>query len=74
MLMAVWTMQGIVTSDVSGLAEPGSKPVYAALLTAQGRFLHDLFLHTDSSAHLCCDTALQTEPGLLCCHKGASLP
>lgn len=61
-------LQGIVTSDVSGLAEPGSKPVYAALLTAQGRFLHDLFLHTDSSSAtstILADTASDSAASLL---------
>lgn len=37
-------LQRIVSNDVTQLA-PGGPPLYACVLTAQGRFLHDLFLH-----------------------------
>ena len=40
-------MQGIVTNDVAALEDQSRQPIYAALLNAQGRFLHDLFLHTE---------------------------
>lgn len=35
-------LQGLVTNDVARAA--GGQPVYSALLTAQGRFLHDFFI------------------------------
>mmetsp|Transcript_16306 Transcript_16306/g.48902 ORF Transcript_16306/g.48902 Transcript_16306/m.48902 type:complete len:357 (+) Transcript_16306:94-1164(+) len=38
-------LQGLVTNDVSRLAEAGAPPLYAAILNAQGRVLQDLFLH-----------------------------
>lgn len=41
-------MQGLVTNDVRRLETPSETPngpLYACLLNAQGRFLHDLFIH-----------------------------
>ena len=38
-------MQGLLTNDVNGLGKEGAMPVYAALLNAQGRHLHELFLY-----------------------------
>lgn len=43
-------LQGLVTNDVSGLEAPGAPPQYAAILNAQGRYLHDLFLHRTQGA------------------------
>ncbi|EFN57562.1 hypothetical protein CHLNCDRAFT_143206 [Chlorella variabilis] len=42
-------LQRIVSNDVTQLA-PGGPPLYACVLTAQGRFLHDLFLHAVEGA------------------------
>lgn len=36
-------LQGLVTADIAALAE--SRILYGCLLTAQGKFLHDFFLH-----------------------------
>ncbi|KAG9132472.1 hypothetical protein Leryth_008400 [Lithospermum erythrorhizon] len=46
-------LQGLITNDVNRLVEPPQttatsayhKPVYAATLTAQGRFLYDMFIY-----------------------------
>ncbi|KAI3433424.1 hypothetical protein D9Q98_003239 [Chlorella vulgaris] len=38
-------LQGLVTNDVLGLETPGAQPLYTCILNAQGRHLHDLFLH-----------------------------
>lgn len=38
-------LQGLLTNDVSRLAESGSLPMYAAMLNAQGRVVQDLFLY-----------------------------
>lgn len=38
-------MQGLLTNDVSKLQGPGTELMYASLLNAQGRHLHDMFLH-----------------------------
>ncbi|KAL4431114.1 hypothetical protein ABPG75_006370 [Micractinium tetrahymenae] len=43
-------LQGLVTNDVSGLEAPGAPAQYAAILNAQGRYLHDLFLHRTAAA------------------------
>jgi len=43
-------LQGLVTNDVAPLKEPGCGPVYAALLTPKGKFLHDLFAYSASAA------------------------
>lgn len=43
-------LQGLVTNDVTRAA--AGEAVYAALLTAQGRFLHDFFIVTDGDALL----------------------
>jgi len=40
-------MQGMITNDTRPLEKPGAGPVYAALLTPKGKFLHDLFLHQE---------------------------
>ena len=34
-----------MTNDVLPLESPGALPMYACILNAQGRYLHDLFLH-----------------------------
>ena len=41
-------LQGLISNDIQ-LCQPG-QPIYAALLTAQGKFLHDMFIvdHDDS--------------------------
>ena len=39
------SLQGLVTNDVLPLEAPGALPMYACILNAQGRYLHDLFLH-----------------------------
>ena len=36
--------QGLVTNDVAHLDQPKADPLYACILNAQGRYLHDLFL------------------------------
>lgn len=41
-------VQGLVTNDVSQLEQPGAKALYASVLNAQGRFLHDMFLFNQS--------------------------
>ena len=35
----------MVTSDLTPLEQAGAAPLYACVLNAQGRFLHDMFLH-----------------------------
>jgi hypothetical protein len=37
-------LQGLLTNDVLPLEAPSAPPVYACLLNAQGRHLHDLLL------------------------------
>ncbi|KAL4434123.1 hypothetical protein ABPG75_000564 [Micractinium tetrahymenae] len=37
-------LQKIISNDASQLV-PGAPPIYACVLTPQGRFLHDMFLH-----------------------------
>lgn len=37
-------LQKIISNDASKLV-PGAPPIYACVLTPQGRFLHDMFLH-----------------------------
>ena len=44
---ALKLLQGLVTNDVRGLAEPGAPPVYAAVLAANGRVAHDAFFHRE---------------------------
>lgn len=44
-------LQGLLTNDVTGLT-PGGGAVYAWLLTAQGRFLHEMFVLDDGEALL----------------------
>ena len=34
-----------MTNDVLPLEAPGAPPMYACILNAQGRYLHDLLLH-----------------------------
>ena len=36
--------QGLITNDAAPLEAPDAKPLYACILNAQGRYLHDLFL------------------------------
>jgi folate-binding Fe-S cluster repair protein YgfZ len=36
-----------VTNDVRSLEQPGAAPVYAALLSPKGKFLHDLILYQE---------------------------
>ena len=38
-------MQGLLTNDVAALATAEGKPLYASILNAQGRVLHDMFLY-----------------------------
>ncbi|PWE32013.1 folate-binding protein YgfZ [Maritimibacter sp. 55A14] len=54
-------LQGLVTNDLSRLAEG---PVYAALLTPQGKYLADFFLVADGDRVLL-DTAAGLAPDLL---------
>lgn len=42
-------MQGLLTNDVALLERPNPSPLYSCILNAQGRYLHDLFLHPLSS-------------------------
>ncbi|KAK9811933.1 hypothetical protein WJX73_000684 [Symbiochloris irregularis] len=61
-------LQGILTNDVTSLGTGGGKPVYAALLNAQGRFLHDLFLHSrpgEQSHVVLADTDKEGAPALI---------
>ena len=37
--------QGLLTNDVAALEISGAKPLYACILNAQGRVLHDMFLY-----------------------------
>ena len=46
----VRTMQGLLTKDVTPLGKPQAAPLYAALLNAKGRFVHELVLHRDERA------------------------
>ena len=39
------SVQGLVTNDVAALEDQRARPMYACILNAQGRFLHDLFMH-----------------------------
>lgn len=55
-------LQGLVTNDVTKVA-PGA-PVYAALLSAQGKILFDFLLHQDSDA-LLIDCVAETRPALI---------
>jgi hypothetical protein len=41
-------LQGLVTNDVAPLGDQHARPMYACILNAQGRFLHDLFMHRQS--------------------------
>lgn len=43
---AVQFMQGMTTNDLRALEQPGSGPVYTVLLTAKGKYLHDLFAYS----------------------------
>lgn len=52
-------LQGLLTNDVTGLT-PGGGAAYAWLLTAQGRFLHEMFVLEDGQALL-----LETEAARL---------
>uniref|UniRef100_A0A383VHD9 CAF17 C-terminal domain-containing protein n=1 Tax=Tetradesmus obliquus TaxID=3088 RepID=A0A383VHD9_TETOB len=38
-------LQGMTTNDVRPLEQPGAGPVYTMLLTAKGKYLHDLFAY-----------------------------
>lgn len=60
-------LQGLVTNDVSKLALPDAPPMYAAILNAQGRLLHDLFLYRQPGpdAVLLADVHLDGIPELL---------
>ncbi len=44
-------IQGIVTVDVLPLEAPSAPPLYACMLNAQGRHLHDLLLYRTAGAH-----------------------
>ncbi len=47
----VWTfLQNLITNDMKGVSE--TMGVYAALLTAQGKFLHDFFVLKSGDAYL----------------------
>ena len=43
-------MQGLLTKDVNPLAVPQAAPLYAALLNAKGRLVHELVLHRDEGS------------------------
>ncbi|KAI7839340.1 hypothetical protein COHA_006866 [Chlorella ohadii] len=43
-------LQKIVSNDAHKLAAPGAPPLYACVLTPQGRYLHDMFLHRVEAA------------------------
>lgn len=43
-------LQGLISNDIA-LCQP-AQPLYAALLTPQGKFLHDLFIFDDDGAFL----------------------
>ncbi|PSC76409.1 transferase mitochondrial [Micractinium conductrix] len=42
-------LQKIIASDASALT-PGGKPIYSCVLSPQGRYLHDMFLHRVADA------------------------
>ena len=44
--------QGLITNDVEQLKQDAHPVLYAAILNAQGRQLHDIFLHRDPSMNL----------------------
>jgi folate-binding protein YgfZ len=56
-------LQGLVTSDVE-LVGPG-RPVYAALLTPQGKILFDFFLFDGEAGDLLIDCARDVRPALV---------
>ncbi len=43
--------QGLLTEDVRHLTSAQRQPLYSCILNAQGRFLHDIFLHPTQDAH-----------------------
>ena len=43
-------LQGLLTKDVTPLGKRAAAPLYAAMLNAKGRVVHDLLLHRDESA------------------------
>ena len=45
-------VQGMITNDVEKLKQSSCPVLYAAILNAQGRQLHDIFLHKDPSEQL----------------------
>lgn len=49
-----------MTNDVVALEAPGARPMYACILNAQGRFLHDLFLHRKPGALRTCNAVALT--------------
>lgn len=38
--------QGMTTNDLRPLEQPGVGPIYTVLLTAKGKYLHDLFAYS----------------------------
>jgi folate-binding protein YgfZ len=59
---AKYFLQGLITNDVEQVDE--SSPIYAALLTPQGKFLHD-FLVIKIGDSLCLDTEKSRLPDLV---------
>ncbi len=55
-------LQGLITNDIDGIAP--SRAIYAALLTPQGRFLHDFFI-AQCGDRLFVDTDMDHLPDLL---------
>ena len=43
--VTLFALQGLLTNDANMLNKPSAQPLYAALLNAQGRYLHDMFLY-----------------------------
>jgi hypothetical protein len=39
-------VQGMTTNDLRPLEQPGAGPVYTVLLTAKGKYLHDMFAYS----------------------------
>ncbi|KFM27737.1 Putative transferase CAF17, mitochondrial [Auxenochlorella protothecoides] len=59
-------LQALLTNDITPLEAPDAKPLYACLLSAQGRHLHDMIIHKmpDEEACLLLDVHADSLPDL----------
>jgi folate-binding protein YgfZ len=56
-------LQGLISNDIAQLAP--ERPLYAAILTPQGKFLYDLFIHEPSPGLLWLDAEAERMPSLI---------